>query len=50
MTLHTNSDHIHLVTNPTLFVIDPEGWPQGIVPYQLGVPLINMHRNAQGVM
>jgi len=50
MTLHTDSDHIHLVTDPTLFVIGPEGRPQGIVPYRLGVPPINMRRDAQGVM
>ena len=50
MTLHTDSDHIHLVTDPTLFVIGPEGRPQGIVPYRLGVPPMNMRRDAQGVM
>ena len=50
MTLHTDSDHIHLVTDPTLFVIGPEGRPQGIVPYRLGVPSMNMRRDAQGVI
>jgi len=25
MTLHTESDHIHLVTDPTLYVLGPEG-------------------------
>ena len=50
MTLHTDSDHIHLVTDRTLFVIGPEGRPQGIVPYRLGVPPMNMRRDAQGVM
>src|SRR6266571_4765313 len=50
MTLHTDSDHIHLVTDPTLFVIGPEGRSQGIVPYRLGVPPMNMRRDAQGVM
>src|SRR6266511_3781801 len=50
MTLHTDSDHIHLVTDPTLIVIGPEGRPQGIVPYRLGVPPMNMRRDTQGVM
>src|SRR6266511_1399715 len=50
MTLHTDSDHIHLVTDPTLIVMGPEGRPQGIVPYRLGVPPMNMRRDAQGVM
>ena len=50
MMLHTDSDHIHLVTDPTLFVIGPEGRSQGIVPYRLGVPPMNMRRDAQGVM
>jgi len=30
---HTESDHIHLVTDPTLYVLGPAGRPQGIVPY-----------------
>ncbi len=50
MTLHTESDHIHLVTDLTLYVLGPEGRPQGIVPYQLGVPPIIMRRDAQGVV
>jgi len=50
MTLHTESDHIHLVTDPTLYVLGPEGRPQGIVPYRLGVPPIIMRRDAQGVV
>jgi hypothetical protein len=33
MTLYTESDHVHLVTDPTLYVLGPEGWLQGIVPY-----------------
>lgn len=44
MTLHTESDHIHLVTDPTLIVINSEGWPQGIVPYRLGGPSITMRK------
>jgi hypothetical protein len=32
MTLHTGSDHIHLVTNSTLIVFGSEGRPQEIVP------------------
>ena len=50
MTLHTESDHIHLVTNPTLVIFGPEGRPQEIVPYRLGGPLVVMRRDAQGVV
>lgn len=50
MTLHTESDHIHLVTDPTLVIFSSEGRPQGIVPYRLGVPPIIMRRDAQGVV
>ncbi|KAF9530669.1 enhancer of polycomb-like-domain-containing protein [Crepidotus variabilis] len=50
MTLHTESDHIHLVTDPTLVVAGPDGRPQGVIPYRLGVPPIIMRRDAQGVV
>ena len=50
MTLHTESDHIHLVTDPTLVVFNSEGRPQGIIPYRLGGPSIVMRRDAQGVV
>jgi enhancer of polycomb-like protein len=50
MTLHTESDHIHLVTDPTLVVYNSEGRPQGIIPYRLGGPSIVMRRDAQGVI
>jgi enhancer of polycomb-like protein len=50
MTPHTESDHIHLVTDPTLYVLGPEGQPQGIVPYRLGVPPIIMRRDVQSVV
>ena len=50
MTLHTESDHLHLVTDQTLVVFNSEGRPQGIVPYRLGVPPIIMRRDAQGVV
>jgi len=47
MTLHAESDHLHLVTDPTLVIFSSEGRPQGIVPYRLGVPPIIMRRDAQ---
>lgn len=50
MTLHMESDHIHLVTDPTIYVLGPEGRPHGVVPYRLGVPPIIMRRDAQGVV
>jgi len=49
MTLHAESDHLHLVTDPTLVIFSSEGRPQGIVPYRLGVPPIIMRRDAQRV-
>ena len=48
MTLHTESDHIHLVTDPTVYVYTPDGRQQGIVPYRLGVPPVIVRRDAQG--
>src|SRR5260221_3917721 len=50
MTLHTESDHIHLVTDPTVVVFNSEGRPQGIIPYRLGGASIVMRRDAQGVV
>jgi len=50
MTLHTELDHILLVTDPILVVFNSEGWPQGIIPYWLGGPSIIMQRDAQGVV
>ena len=50
MTLHTESDHLHLITDPTLVIFTSEGRPQGILPYRLGVPPIIMRRDAQGVV
>ena len=50
MTLHTETDHLHLVTDPTLVIFNSEGRPQGIVPYRLGVPPVIMRRDAQGVV
>ena len=50
MTLHTESDLLHLVTDPTLVIFSSEGRPQGIVPYRLGVPPIIMWCDAQGII
>jgi len=50
MTLHTESDHLHLVTDPTLVIFNSEGRPQGILPYRLRVPPIIMRHDAQGVV
>src|SRR5882672_11468857 len=50
MTLHSESDHLHLVTDPTLVIHNSDGRPQGIVTYWLGVPPIIMRRDAQGVV
>src|SRR6266540_6630927 len=45
MTLHTESDHLHLVTDPTLIVFSSEGRRQGIVPYQVDHSLVcSWHR------
>jgi hypothetical protein len=50
MTLHIESNHIHLVTDPTLVIYSSEGRLQGIVPYRLGVPPIFMRCDVQGVV
>jgi len=50
MTLHTELDHILLVTDPTLVVFNSEGQPQGIIPYRLGGPSIIMQQDTQGVV
>jgi hypothetical protein len=47
---HTETDHMHLITDPTLFVFSSEGRPQGIVPYRRGGPSIIMRLDAQGVV
>ena len=49
MTLHAESDHLHLVTDPTLVILSSEGRLQGIIPYWLGMPPI-MRRDAQRVV
>lgn len=33
-----------------LFVVGPEGQPQDIISYQLGVLPMNIHRNAEGII
>ena len=50
MTLHSESDHVHLVTDPTVVVAGPDGRPQGILPYRLGMPPVMIRRDAQGVI
>jgi len=50
MTLHNEADHVQLVTDPTVVIAGPDGRPQGILPYRLGMPPLVVRRDAQGVL
>jgi len=49
MTVSLETDHMHLVTDPTVIIPGADGRPQGIVPYRLGMPPPMMRRDAQGI-
>ncbi|KAF8151729.1 enhancer of polycomb-like-domain-containing protein [Crassisporium funariophilum] len=50
MTLLSEQDHAHLLTDASLVIQGPEGRPQLVLPYRLGTIQQPMQRNAQAMM
>ncbi|KAF8874330.1 hypothetical protein CPB84DRAFT_1753004 [Gymnopilus junonius] len=49
-TLFTETDHLHLLSDPSVIVNGPDGRLHIVMPYQLGMPPTIMRRDAQGVL
>ncbi|KAH9475176.1 Enhancer of polycomb-like protein 1 [Psilocybe cubensis] len=48
MTLFNESDHVSLMTDPTVYITAPDGRQLPVVPYRLGMPAPAIRRDAQG--
>ncbi|KAF8871061.1 hypothetical protein CPB84DRAFT_1855208 [Gymnopilus junonius] len=49
-TLFTETDHLHLLSDPSVIVNGPDSRLHIVMPYQLGMPPTIMRRDAQGVL